>query len=300
MRCTTCGEYIYKGRKFNARKEDVDDMNYLGLRIYRFYIKCTACVSEICFRTDPENTDYVLESGATRNFEALHKAQELAEKEDRAYKEELANNPMKLLEERTQASKNEMELVEALEELRELNKRTVSVDYNTMLEKYENERQAAVDAEEAADEEFVKAVFSKEGGVKMKRIVEEDSSSEEEKVKSKVAKTTTSFTAATDILTSGVEDKKEIEKKVWEKSIGTISSKKSLGSLVKKKTLPTFATPKTPIATPTTPVATPKAPVATTSSPVVAAPATNTAAAPTTSNALGLLGAYSGSDSQSE
>ncbi len=30
---------------------------------YRFYIKCTACVSEICFRTDPENTDYVLESG---------------------------------------------------------------------------------------------------------------------------------------------------------------------------------------------------------------------------------------------
>ena len=61
MRCTTCGEYIYKGRKFNARKEDVDDMNYLGLRIYRFYIKCTACVSEICFRTDPASTDYIIE-----------------------------------------------------------------------------------------------------------------------------------------------------------------------------------------------------------------------------------------------
>ena len=36
MRCTTCGEYIYKGRKFNSRKEDVDDMNHLGLRIYRY------------------------------------------------------------------------------------------------------------------------------------------------------------------------------------------------------------------------------------------------------------------------
>ena len=36
-------------------------MNYLGLRIYRFYIKCTACVSEICFRTDPASTDYVIE-----------------------------------------------------------------------------------------------------------------------------------------------------------------------------------------------------------------------------------------------
>lgn len=66
MRCTTCGEYIYKGRKFNARKEDVDDMNYLGLRIYRFYIKCTACVSEICFRTDPATTDYIIEVGILR------------------------------------------------------------------------------------------------------------------------------------------------------------------------------------------------------------------------------------------
>ena len=79
MRCTTCGEYIYKGRKFNSRKEDVDDMNHLGLRIYRFYIKCTSCLSEISFRTDPANTDYVLEAGATRNFEALSKAEKQAE-----------------------------------------------------------------------------------------------------------------------------------------------------------------------------------------------------------------------------
>ena len=35
MRCTTCGTYIYKGRKFNSRMENAQDMNYLGLRIYR-------------------------------------------------------------------------------------------------------------------------------------------------------------------------------------------------------------------------------------------------------------------------
>jgi hypothetical protein len=39
MRCNTCGEYIYKGKKFNARKEDVENEDYLGIRIYRFYIK---------------------------------------------------------------------------------------------------------------------------------------------------------------------------------------------------------------------------------------------------------------------
>lgn len=41
MRCATCGEYIYKGKKFNARKEDVENEDYLGIRIYRFYIKVT-------------------------------------------------------------------------------------------------------------------------------------------------------------------------------------------------------------------------------------------------------------------
>ena len=167
MRCSTCGEYIYKGRKFNARKEDVDDMNYLGLRIYRFYIKCTACVSEICFRTDPENTDYVLESGATRNFEALKRAEEQAEREMKAHRDEIENNPMKLLEERTQASKNEMELAESLDELRELNRRTVNVDYDNMLQKYEDIRANAIAMEEKKDEDFINAVFSKTGDVKV-------------------------------------------------------------------------------------------------------------------------------------
>ena len=158
MRCTTCGEYIYKvhkttnamltrslfdskGRKFNARKEDVDDMDYLGLRIYRqflhicyvctlygFPIKgifyaCTGFTSNarlvsLRFASAPIpraatmywkqvncfcNSKMELSSGATRNFEALKRAEEQLEREEIAYREELENNPMKLLEERTAA-----------------------------------------------------------------------------------------------------------------------------------------------------------------------------------------------------
>lgn len=50
VRCKTCGEYIYKGKKFNARKETVQNEVYLGLPIFRFYIKCTRCLAEITFK----------------------------------------------------------------------------------------------------------------------------------------------------------------------------------------------------------------------------------------------------------
>lgn len=129
MKCVTCGEYIYKGKKFNARKEDVENETYLGIRIYRFYIKCTRCLQEISFKTDPQSTDYVIEAGATRNFMALKLAEEQARREEQEEREEEANNPMKLLEKRTEQSRNEIDLLESLEELKDLNRRHQNIDY---------------------------------------------------------------------------------------------------------------------------------------------------------------------------
>eukprot|EP00096_Caligus_rogercresseyi_P010839 TRINITY_DN4073_c0_g1_i1.p1 TRINITY_DN4073_c0_g1~~TRINITY_DN4073_c0_g1_i1.p1 ORF type:complete len:359 (+),score=141.79 TRINITY_DN4073_c0_g1_i1:29-1078(+) len=232
MRCSTCGEYIYKGRKFNSRKEDVDEMNHLGLRIYRFYIKCTACLSEISFRTDPENTDYVLEAGATRNFEALAKAEKQAELEEKAYQEELKTNPMKLLEERTEASKNEMERMEALEELRELNKRELKINFDNMLNTYDKERAQENTRKEQEDESFIQSVFGRDSRDEVvKRIYEEDIKEEEEH-KFKVPK----VEKVTDLLSSSEAPDSKNKKESWEKSIGSFSSRKGgLGALVKTK-----------------------------------------------------------------
>lgn len=165
MRCVTCGEYIYKGKKFNARKEDVENEDYLGIRIYRFYIKCTRCLQEISFKTDPRNTDYEIEAGATRNFMALKLAEEQARREEEEAREEEATNPMKLLENRTQQSRNEIELLESLEELRDLNRRQQDVDYDTMLQQYDpsesiREREERL---ERQDEEYIKLVMVFDG-----------------------------------------------------------------------------------------------------------------------------------------
>ncbi|KAJ1531722.1 hypothetical protein ONE63_000388 [Megalurothrips usitatus] len=176
MRCKTCGEYIYKGKKFNARKEDVEGEDYLGIRIYRFYIKCTRCLQEISFKTDPRNTDYEIEAGATRNFMALKLAEEQAQREEDERKEEEATNPMKLLENRTQQSKQELELLESLEELKDLNRRQQSIDYDSMLIKYNDKeaRRRLEEMQEEEDEKLVKSIYGTSTSSKPKRVLEEE------------------------------------------------------------------------------------------------------------------------------
>lgn len=86
---------------------------------------------------------------------ALKLAEEQAVREEQAEKEEDATNPMKLLEKRTQASRHEMAVLEALEELKELNQRQITPDYSAMLEKYEEQRETILKRQEDEDNAFV-------------------------------------------------------------------------------------------------------------------------------------------------
>lgn len=238
MRCDTCGEYIYKGKKFNARKEDVENETYLGIRIYRFYIKCTRCLQEISFKTDPVTTDYIIEAGATRNFMALKLAEEQAEREEAAEKEDEATNPMKVLEKRTQASRNEMAVLEALEELKELNQRLVKPDYNTLLEKYDGIREEQAKRQEDEDEAFVQSIFGKEHSF-IKRIKDESDSSDED-TKPALKKMFQSTGKSTDFLTDGLDIKPEVSTKSEivpkkEVSVGQLSINKKNLVLVKPR-----------------------------------------------------------------
>ncbi|KAJ7244136.1 DUF572-domain-containing protein [Mycena haematopus] len=169
MRCNTCGEYIYKGKKFNARKETVDGEDYYGIKIFRFYIKCTLCSAEITFKTDPKNTDYAAEHGASRNFEPWREEAEVEEVDRLAKLEEEENNPMKVLENRTTDSKREMDILDALQDIRARNARnervgnTSSVDLLARIgiEELENEEDLERKRIEEEDEMLVREVFAK-------------------------------------------------------------------------------------------------------------------------------------------
>ncbi|XP_035663041.1 splicing factor YJU2-like [Branchiostoma floridae] len=234
MRCQTCGEYIYKGKKFNARKETVQNMTYLGLRIFRFYIKCPRCCAEISFRTDPESTDYVVEQGATRNFQAMEMVEKEEERAQKEREEEELNNPMKVLENRTKDSKYEMDILENLEELRDLNQRQAKVDFEAMLQQ---NAQSAEERRRLQEEEEERQVREIMGEAYVVRRLEDDSDSDDE-TRRKTTNGINTNKRPTDLLAEAPSEPEPKKLKTWEKSVGSLVKKSSLSSFVKAKKSP--------------------------------------------------------------
>ena len=144
-------------------------------------------------------------------------------------------NPMKLLENRTKASRREMENLEALEDLKEMNQREVVIDYDELLRKKQEEVQAAQlklkEEEELEEAEFVKSIY--ENVKQLKEGYDNDNSDEDEiieefdltyiyslkgqnnndflKNEDKIQASTTSSTSSyTDILSEEINDYKSL------------------------------------------------------------------------------------------
>ena len=179
MKCTTCGEYIYKGRKFNARKETTDE-KYFSIAIYRFYIRCTRCSGEITFKTDPKNMDYECEKGAKRNFEVWrNKEGDGKEKEseeerlERLEREEEERGAMEELEAKVVDAKREMEIADALDEIRTRNARNErAAKEGARAGETEEDRIIRLEKErvEQEIEEQARRAFETESGEKVRRL----------------------------------------------------------------------------------------------------------------------------------
>lgn len=131
------------------------------------YVCSTLCSAEITFKTDPKNTDYTAEHGASRNFEPWREEKAVEEEDRLAKLEEEENNPMKALENRTIDSKREMEILDALQDIRARNARNERVGQSVDLlarintQEIEDEETAERERLEEEDEKLVREVFSK-------------------------------------------------------------------------------------------------------------------------------------------
>lgn len=113
IRCNGCEVYHYVGTKFNSKVEKVQNESYLGIPIWRFYGRCTQCGNTIIFKTDPKSGDYILESGAKRNF-----VTSIEETTKKTYENDIESKVINsLLESRS---------LEELEILKTLNKRLMN------------------------------------------------------------------------------------------------------------------------------------------------------------------------------
>lgn len=174
IRCNTCGNYIYKGTKFNSRKEDVLGETYLGIPIFRFYFKCTRCSAELAMKTDPQNSDYVVESGATRNFEPWRAEDEEVDKEKRKRDAEEMGDAMKSLENRTLDSKREMDILAALDEMKSMKSRHATVSADQLLEALQRTAEQKEKKLEEEDEALIKSIFQGQPKEFVRRIDDGD------------------------------------------------------------------------------------------------------------------------------
>ncbi|TXT04693.1 uncharacterized protein COLE_07512 [Cutaneotrichosporon oleaginosum] len=204
MRCSKCGEYIYKGKKFNARKETAVGEEYLGIKVFRFYIKCPVCSSEITFKTDPRQGDFVPEHGATRNFENWKEtdpnnqagllpsaeADEDYDSDGNPTAEKVERDAMADLERSQEQSRREMEIMDELADLRQRNARLETSaradDPESLLAALHAERENAEEAarrqaEEEEDNAMVAKFFTKlpPPGAKVDAVPGADASDEE-------------------------------------------------------------------------------------------------------------------------
>jgi len=155
--CTQCGEYMGRGTKFNARQEEAIGMEWMGLKRWRFYLKCSSCCQEMTFMTDPENDHYVTEHGCTRNFEPWRVKQEV-NKILEGKKKEIESDSIKALENKSSIIKNQLDLMDTIADLQDINKKNAFMDHDKVINNINKKRKFNEMNEENKElEEFKKA-----------------------------------------------------------------------------------------------------------------------------------------------
>ena len=225
VQCSTCMTFLYRGTKFNSKKEPMGgpDGRYLGIQRFRFYIKCTLCSRTISFLTDPQNTDYEMENGGTRNYE-VYKDKEKKEEETLEEKEQdEKEDPMKALENRLLDSQREMQELDDLEEIRAMNRKHIGqlTDINAVLDSRhanKEETTSRLDGDKEVELNEHGITTEEENLVKSiqfgrKKIQQQQQQNYNNNGGDVVAKKSTTITTSTTIMRLNEDDEKREEEK---------------------------------------------------------------------------------------
>ncbi|GJR83103.1 probable ethanolamine kinase [Tanacetum coccineum] len=145
IRCKRCGSYSNQGTKFNMRQEVIGEKYRNTIPIFRLYFKCKMCSTEITIKTDPQNADYTVESGAAR-----YSGEGVCEEKRRKRDADERGDSMKSLEKRTLDSKREMDILSNLDEIKSMNSRHARVSHDAMLEALQRQQKELRDEDDEA------------------------------------------------------------------------------------------------------------------------------------------------------
>lgn len=138
VHCNKCSEYIYAGKKFNARKETCAE-KYLTLSIYRFIFKCPVCLNEIVLRTDPQHNNYLIECGATKSHDTTHDKLNQQQAEYDARIESEKNDVLLSLENKQAAQLRYNEQLNELQDIVDSNTQRQMISNQQLLQKLQEQ-----------------------------------------------------------------------------------------------------------------------------------------------------------------
>lgn len=146
IQCLLCNEYIYKGTKFNSKKEIIEGEDYCGIKIYRFLFKCPNCKNIFTIKTDPQHHCYLCEKNCKSTIDPRREELKRRENEMKLKKEEEKNDIVKKMENQTKNAQREMKELERLDELKRMIRKndSLSIDEVIQLKKQQNSLEHSV------------------------------------------------------------------------------------------------------------------------------------------------------------
>ncbi|KAH9331591.1 hypothetical protein KI387_003699, partial [Taxus chinensis] len=132
----------------------------------------------LTMKTDPENSDYIVESGAMRNFEPWRAEDEEVDKEKKKRDAEEMGDAMKSLENRTIDSKREMDILAALDEMKSMKARHATISTDAMLEALRHTTEEKEKKLEQEDEALIKSLFLQDSKSFIRRLNDDEDEDE--------------------------------------------------------------------------------------------------------------------------